>query len=233
MALNSVALSSDFIIRLKNEVEMSIKKHFVHNLSEISKVETIFSELHQMSNQFRNAVFTNLKSVAKTLEPSLRDISEFLNQGSYVLNEKEYTNRQIDEDANWPAKMSKQLQALVNPFRRELLQLCWDTLSKIFTSSIAIKLERLVMAKKYNALGALQLSKDVSEISRLLIQLCPQARSDMARLTQMAVTLCVESCKDVEDLAAAPQWRLTPGETRRMLSKRVEFSQAEIAEIKL
>ena len=35
------------------------------------------------------------------------------------------------------------------------------------------------------------------------------------------------------ELASGPQWRLTPGETRRLLARRVDFKPEEIAAVKL
>lgn len=231
VSLNGLATSAEFVGRLKTELEASIKKHFAGNLPGISKVEAIFSELGDMGGLFRKALTSNLQLVAETLDPSLRDIADELDV-DYVLTEKEYSARQQD-DAAWPRKVIKQTEQLAVPFKKALLPVCYDALSRSIASGLATRLERQVMTKKYNALGALQLSRDISSITHALTAMCPHARSDVARLSQMAVTLSVESCRDVEDLAAGPQWRLTPGETRRLLARRVEFSQHDIASIKL
>src|SRR4051812_7337458 len=114
-----------------------------------------------------------------------------------------------------------------------MLPACWDSLSKSVALALVARLERSVLAKKYNALGALQLSRDVARVTHAVIAMCPQARADVSRLNQMCVTLSVENCGDVQELAAGPQWRLTPGETRRLLARRVEFKAEEIERLQL
>ena len=225
-ALNSLSISAEFVSRLKGELESSIKRHFAHNLQGMSKVETIFEELNEMAAQFRKAVVTNLQSVAETLAPSLRDVADEMSDSDYLIDEKQYSARQVEE--GWPRIVRKQTETLAIPFKKALLPACYEILSRSIVSSLAARLERQVLAKKFNALGALQLSRDISAVTHGLTALCPSARSDVARLSQMAVTLCVESPSDVHDLAAGPQWRLTPGETRRLLARRVEFAQQEI-----
>ncbi len=233
VALNSVALSAEFIVRLRNELEAAIKKYFAGNLREIAKVEMIFGELTESAGHFRNAVTTNLKQVAQTLDPSIRDMADQMNASNYVMTEKDYSSRQIDEDANWPLRLVRQLESLVSPFRRSMLPVCWESLSKSIALALVARLERGVVAKKYNALGALQLSRDIAHVTQVVIAMCPQARGDVSRLNQMCVTLSAETCSDVQELAAGPQWRLTPGETRRLLARRVEFKPEDIERVQL
>jgi len=62
-------------------------------------------------------------------------------------------------------------------------------------------------------------------------------RGEFARLNQMASILNLEKVNEVMDYwgenSGQMTWRLTPGEVRRVLSRRVEFKSNEIAQLKL
>jgi hypothetical protein len=53
-------------------------------------------------------------------------------------------------------------------------------------------------AKKYNALGALQFSRDLGALSQSLMAVNAHSRSDVARLNQMCIVLSLEKCSDIE-----------------------------------
>ncbi len=59
---------------------------------------------------------------------------------------QEYSARQLEDDA-WPVRFTKQLDALVTPFRRCLLPACWDLLAKSLASALVARIERLVQVK--------------------------------------------------------------------------------------
>lgn len=62
-------------------------------------------------------------------------------------------------------------------------------------------------------------------------------RADFARLTQIASLLNLSKAAEVMDYwgenAGQMTWRLTPGEVRKALSRRVDFTPAQIAALKL
>lgn len=62
-------------------------------------------------------------------------------------------------------------------------------------------------------------------------------RADFARLTQIASLLNLTKASEVMDYwgenAGQMTWRLTPPEVRKVLSRRVDFSAAQIAALKL
>jgi len=231
--LNNVAQSGDFVLRLRKELEQASRKHYAGQTRELAKLDVCWAELLQMSSTYKTSLQAALKQVASTLDPTLRELSELGGNASYVLTEKDYSARQLDDEGSWPWRMMREIETLVVPFRSSLLPVCWDALSKALASGLATRLERFVMSKKYNALGGLQMSRDISTVAHAITQLCPAGRSDIARLNQMCVTICVEHCSDIEELASASSWRLTPGETRRLLARRIEFTAEQVAGVKL
>lgn len=231
--LNNVAQSGDFVLRLRKEIELAARKHFAGQDKDLAKLEVCWAELLQTSTTFRNALNANLKQVAGTLDPSVREIGDYGSTVSYTLSEKEYSARQLDDDDSWPYRMQRATETAFAPFRSALLPVCWEVLSRALAMGIASRLERLVLSKRYNALGALQMSRDISIASHAITLLCPSGRAEVARLNQMCITIGVENCQDLEELATGSSWRLTPGETRRLLARRVEFTAEQIASVKL
>lgn len=236
--LNNLSLSGEFAARLRTELEAAAKKSFAAGKGgadpkSVAKIDVAFNEMGSMASSFRTALSSNLKQVAQTLEPSLRDISEGFANANFVLAEKDYALRQAQDEDAWTSKLIVAFDALLKPFSRALVPMCFEFLARTLCVSLAGRLERAILLKKYNALGALQLTREVHVVSQALIAACPSCRTDMARISQMCVALSVDRVVDIEELSNAPQWRLTPGETRRLLSRRIEFSSQEIAAIKL
>lgn len=231
--LNNVAQSSEFVMRLRNELETAARKHFSGNARDLAKLDVGWTELAQTAANFKKSLAADLKQVASTLEPTFRDMTEVGAQCSYTLSERDYSARQLDDDDAWPWRMVRAVEQMAAPFRTALLPACWDALSRALLAGLVGRLERYVMGKRYNALGALQLSRDMGIVTHALVAMCPGGRSDVARLNQMCVAIGVEQCRDVEELAAGPAWRLTPGETRRLLARRVDLTPEDVAAVKL
>lgn len=92
----------------------------------------------------------------------------------------------------------------------------------------ADKLERLVLQRRFNRLGALQLDSDVRAFQQPLAALARRGvRDKCARLAQIALFLGVEQPAEAPQLwaagAAGTAWRLAPAEVRRVLALRTDF----------
>lgn len=100
------------------------------------------------------------------------------------------------------------------------------------------KLEADLLRKKFNQLGGLQLDKEIRILQNYFSTLTQKTvRDKFARLTQMAALLYLEKVKEAEEYLGQNTtymtWRLTPGEVRRVLGLRIDFSKDAIAKLKL
>ena len=98
------------------------------------------------------------------------------------------------------------------------------------------RLEALMLAKRFNQLGGLQLDRDVRLLVSALSDITQRTvREKFARLTQMATVLGLEQAREILDYwgdnSGAMTWRLTEADVRQVLSLRIDFSRQEIAQI--
>ena len=87
-------------------------------------------------------------------------------------------------------------------------------------------------------MGGIQFDKDLRLIVNYFSNHTQRAvRGEFARLMQMASLLNLEKVSEVLDYwgenSGQMTWRLTPSEVRRTLSRRVDFSGEDIANLKL
>ena len=103
---------------------------------------------------------------------------------------------------------------------------------------IAQRLEAVLWQRRFNALGALALDRDLRTLLSGLSGIAPRTvRDKFARLSQLCSCVNLEEPEDVLDMwgdnAGALHWRLTPAEVRRALGLRLEFRQEAIVSLRL
>lgn len=99
-----------------------------------------------------------------------------------------------------------------------------------------MKLEQIIMKKRFNHLGGLQLDKELRTLQNYFSSITQKsARDKLARLTQMTTLLCLQRVNEVMDYWGQGNvtWRLTPPEVRKVLYLRVDFNKDTIAKLKL
>ena len=120
----------------------------------------------------------------------------------------------------------------------ECLELLNLYLDHEIDSEGAARLEALLWQRRFNALGALALDRDLRTLLGGLSGLTPRTvRDKFARLSQIASCVGLEAPEEVLDYwgdnAGALTWRLTPAEVRRALALRVDFRADAIATLRL
>jgi hypothetical protein len=114
----------------------------------------------------------------------------------------------------------------------------YDNLVHLILKYAVQKIEADLLRKRFNQLGGLQLDKELRVLQNYFSTLTQKTvRDKFARLTQMAALLYLEKVKEAEEYwgqnATYMTWRLTPGEVRRVLGLRVDFTKDSIAKLKL
>ena len=114
----------------------------------------------------------------------------------------------------------------------------FDALVQHCLDSLVQRLEAVLWQRRFNALGALALDRDLRTLVGGLSGLAPRTvRDKFARLTQIASCLGLEAPEEILDYwgdnAGAVTWRLQPAEVRRALGLRLEFRQEAIVSLRL
>jgi len=114
----------------------------------------------------------------------------------------------------------------------------FDTLVQAVLDGVVQRLEAVLWQRRFNALGALALDRDLRTLLGGLSGLAPRTvRDKFARLSQIASCVGLEAPAEILDFwgenAGALTWRLTPAEVRRALGLRSEFKQEAILRLKL
>ena len=88
----------------------------------------------------------------------------------------------------------------------------------------AERVEALLLAKRFDQLGALQLDRDVRALAKRLSELTSRSvRERIARLTQMSALLNLETEAEAVELWAAGGWKLSAAEAKQVLLLRVDL----------
>ena len=101
-----------------------------------------------------------------------------------------------------------------------------ERLLQMLLQACAERIETLVLAKRFDQLGALQLDRDVRALTKRLGELSSRSvRERTARLTQMCTLLNLETEAEAVGMWAAEgyEWRLTAAEAKRVLALRIDF----------
>ena len=98
----------------------------------------------------------------------------------------------------------------------------------------AERLEALLLAKKLDPLGALQLDRELRTLAKRLTELAARSvRDKLTRLTQMATLLNLERVAELAELWGDGGWKLSAAEARQVLALRVDFRKEAIAQLAL
>mmetsp|Transcript_33840 Transcript_33840/g.132919 ORF Transcript_33840/g.132919 Transcript_33840/m.132919 type:complete len:147 (-) Transcript_33840:81-521(-) len=134
----------------------------------------------------------------------------------------------------------------MSDLERFLIDSVWDGLIRRLAEWSAKTIELALMGttagtspKRLNALGALQLDRDIRSLSTFFATNSKRGtvRDIFARLSQISMLVNFENPSEVYDLwganAGGMTWRLTPTEVRKGLSLRVDFSADAIKNLRL
>jgi len=216
-------------------LKQNLKKWF-SSQEDRERIRTQLGELQSTSKNFKKVLQGNLEQVSNTITPKVRPLIEIYSSVNYELTEAEFSENSVND--TWVQKFVNGLESLLKPFKSNLTNTNYDLLLHIIIQDIATRLEKALLQKKFNQLGGLQFDKDLRNIVTYFSTNSQiSVRSEFARLTQMASLLNLEKVSEVLDYwgenSGPMTWRLTSGEVRRILSRRVDFSAAAIAALKL
>ncbi|XP_030488654.2 conserved oligomeric Golgi complex subunit 4 [Cannabis sativa] len=234
-ALNNMDVSSEYVLKLKHEIEEQCAEVFPAP-ADREKVKSCLSELGDMSSTFKQVLSAGLEQLVGTVTPRIRPLLDNVATISYELSEAEYADNEVNDP--WVQRLLHAVETNVAWLQPLMTSNNYDSFVHLVIDFIVKRLEVIMMQKRFSQLGGLQLDRDaralVSHFSGMTQR---TVRDKFARLTQMATILNLEKVSEILDFwgenSGPMTWRLTPAEVRRVLGLRVEFKPEAIAALKL
>ncbi|GLT41818.1 hypothetical protein SLA2020_158560 [Shorea laevis] len=234
-ALNNMDVSSEYILKLKHEIEEQCAEVFPAP-AEREKVKSCLSELGDLSNTYKQALNAGLEQLVATVTPRIRPVLDSVATISYELSESEYADNEVNDP--WVQRLLHGVETNAAWLQPLMTANNYDSFVHLIIDFIVKRLEVIMMQKRFSQLGGLQLDRDtralVSHFSGMTQR---TVRDKFARLTQMATILNLEKVSEILDFwgenSGPMTWRLTPAEVRRVLGLRVDFKPEAIAALKL
>ncbi|KAJ8437034.1 hypothetical protein Cgig2_025881 [Carnegiea gigantea] len=234
-ALNNMDVSSDYVLKLRHEIEEQCMEVFPAP-ADREKVKSCLSELGEMSNSFKQALNAGMEQLVATVTPRIRPILDSVATISYELSEAEYADNEVNDP--WVQRLLHAVETNAGWLQPVMTANNYDTFVHLIIDFIAKRLEVIMMQKRFSQLGGLQLDRDTRAlVSHFSSMTQRTVRDKFARLTQMATILNLEKVSEILDFwgenSGPMTWRLTPAEVRRVLGLRVDFKPEAIAALKL
>ncbi|KAI4378391.1 hypothetical protein MLD38_015876 [Melastoma candidum] len=234
-ALNNMDVSSEYVLKLKHEIEEQCAEVFPAP-ADRERVKSCLSELGDMSNSFKQALEAGLEQLMATIAPRIRPVLDGVATISYELSEAEYADNEINDP--WVQRLLHAVEMNVAWLQLLMTANNYDSFVHLTIDFIVKRLEVIMMQKRFSQLGGLQLDRDVRAlVSHFSSMTQRTVRDKFARITQMATILNLEKVSEILDFwgenSGPMTWRLTPAEVRRVLGLRVDFKPEAISALKL
>lgn len=182
---------------------------------------------------FTDALDRGLKKLSSELMPRLRVRLDAFGAASYTLQtEAAFAAAEGD---TFVAGLVAELEASMRPLSPHLAEGAREALLQLLIQACAERLEALVLAKRFDGLGALQLDRDVRALTKRLGELSSRSvREQLARLTQMCTLLNLEAEAEAEEVwEGGSGWKLSAAEAKKVLALRIDFHAGKIRNLTL
>jgi len=244
IALNNAQLSSEFALRLRTELLNKATDAF-NTQRDHAQINAALAQFSESSRAFASLMEESLGQLVEALTARLRSAIDALDKVSYLLEESEYQDQERGEHFLRTFIVALETQAL-GDLEDHLTEANWDGHVRRLAEWSAKKLESALLGtgngdspKRFNALGALQLDRDVRALSNFFASNSRRGtvRDVFARLSQIAMLVNFEKPSEVYDLwgpnSGGMTWRLTPSEVRKALALRVDFNADAVRALRL
>jgi len=194
--LNNFEVSSEYIIKLKKEIELEGQTIF--NTIE-PKLRSGLDDLVDVSNNFRRMLQNFLQQVSLSLTGKLKSQIDSYAFITYELSEIDFSDREINDP--FVQNFILVLDTVFQPYKVSLTPSNYDNLIHIIIKFISTRLEHEILKKKFNQLGGLQLDKEIRVLQNYFASISQKTvRDKFARLTQMAALLYLENVTNLSNL---------------------------------
>ncbi|XP_047311085.1 conserved oligomeric Golgi complex subunit 4-like [Impatiens glandulifera] len=234
-ALNNIDVSSEYALKLKQEIEEQCAEVFPAP-GDRERVKSCLSELGEMNNSFKKALNAGVEQLVASVTPRVRPLLDNVATISYELSEAEYADNEVNDP--WVQRLLHAVETNVAWLQPSMTINNYDSLIHLVLDFIVKRLEVIMMQKRFSQLGGLQLDRDIRALVSFFSSMTQRTvRDKFARLTQMATILNLEKVSEILDFwgenSGPMTWRLTPADVRRVLGLRIDFKPEAIAALKL
>lgn len=229
MAINDVDLSSVYSSKLRNQLE-SVSSQIFSSPHDMDRIRLVLADLNKTAADVQKLADQASEQLTTSLMSRLRPLLDAFVSSSYEL----LGDDGIDE--SWSTNVLIAFDMAFTWLQQVLSPSLFDKVMESSTDKIVSRMEAAVAQKQFTQLGGLQLEKDIRSLILGLADLTSKSmREKFSRLQQTATVLGVETALEASDLISDSNvsWRLTSLDIRQALTQRVDFSQAEVAAVRL
>lgn len=229
MAINDVDLSSVYSSKLRNQLE-SVSSQIFSSPHDMDRIRLVLADLNKTAADVQKLADQASEQLTTSLMSRLRPLLDAFVSSSYEL----LGDDGIDE--SWSTNVLIAFDTAFTWLQQVLSPSLFDKVMESSTDKIVSRMEAAVAQKQFTQLGGLQLEKDIRSLILGLADLTSKSmREKFSRLQQTATVLGVETALEASDLISDSNvsWRLTSLDIRQALTQRVDFSQAEVAAVRL
>lgn len=250
IALNNAAVSADYALRLRSNVEKAVQSSAGLSAEQRTLLGAPIAQITDAARAMTLASEHGVSRLASVLMGTANDfVASSLKEASYVVTEAQYS---LDSDAtpSFSREVAQQIETKVlSPsLEKRLTEKNWDALVRQVAEWFAQKIETtiflppttgLLHPKPFNAFGGLRADRDVRAISAYFSNKSRRStvRDVFGRLSQLATLVNLERPAEIYDIwgpnAGGMTWRLSSTEVRRTLTLRTDFNQEAVRSLKL
>ena len=231
VVLNNLDLAGSYVPQLRSSIEADVSE-LGFSPEDEAKITMCLSDLADTVPLFTGVLRDALDNICSSLQPKLKPLTSVLLDISYELTEADFAaNERVDP---FISSLITGISGVIAPYKSSLSPANYDAFVAGVIKYVASRIEIDSRHKVYTPYGALQFDKDVRALMTFFSSLTQRPVRDMlARLTQIATLLNVESLQEVSEYWNSMDWRLKPVEVKRVLRLRRDFSQDAIARLDL
>ena len=156
------------------------------NPSDREQLKQPLQDLSDAATAFRQLATAGVQQLAGGVGPRLRASLDLLSSPSlsYSLSEAQYAEHEANDP--WAQRLLVGLEGCLAPLRGALTAANHDSLVGLVAEVVARRVETALMAKRFNALGALQLDREVRALTGHVSAMSARSvRDKFARLSQV------------------------------------------------
>ena len=235
VAVNSMQCADEYTAKLKQHVASSFSSS-EHLHGSIGMAEVALAELDELAAECREAAQAAIRRLAAELLP-LDWLRVDFEPASFELQTEA---QEAEAQRSFEVGLLQPLQSALEPLLERLRPSNVETLVHTLAAGLAEQMEKSVLHKKFNEVGAMLLCEHTRKLVDALSTLVSgSVRNDFAHLNQIAFLLNAGSVQEAAslllsslgtgagDAAAAGSVRLTRSEAARVLALRSDLSLKE------
>jgi hypothetical protein len=234
--VNNMDVAAEYVHKLRSQLEAHALSLY-DSAADRERIRTCLADLGDTAAAFARAAQGAADELAGGVAPRLRPLVDAASVARYELSDAEYAAQEAGHES-WALRLLGGAEAALAPLQPLLTAGLFDAWVQSVVDGITHRLEAVLWQRRFNALGALALDRDLRTLMNGLSGLAPRTvRDKFARLSQLCSCVNLEEPEDLLDMwgdnAGALTWRLSPAEVRRALGLRLEFRQEAIVSLRL